>query len=83
MAKSLQAGKLIIGAIAITVDPTGTAAAALGIDTALQVKEWFKPKSDMAKLAEELDKAFTAEIAKPSRAISMTLFLGSPSLGSR
>lgn len=39
MAKSLQAGKLIIGAIALSVDPTGTAAATLGIDYALQIKD--------------------------------------------
>lgn len=66
MAKSLQAGKLIIGAIAVSVDPTGAAAATLGIDSALQFKDWFSKKPDLAKLSAELDKAFAAEIAKPS-----------------
>lgn len=66
MAKALQAGKLIIGAIAVSVDPTGTAAVTLGIDSALQIKDWFTKKPDLAKLAQELDTAFTAEITKPS-----------------
>jgi hypothetical protein len=66
MAKSLQAGKLIIGAIAVSVDPTGTAFTTLGIDSALQIKDWLKKTPDLAKLSAELDKAFTVEIAKAS-----------------
>ena len=47
-----------MGAIAISVDPSGTAAATLGIDTALQIKDWLAPKPDIAKLSKALNKAF-------------------------
>ena len=65
MVKALQAGKLIVGAIAISVDPTGTAAVGLGIDSVLQIKEWFKPKSDLDKLSNELQSAFETALKEP------------------
>ncbi len=65
MARALEAGKLIIGAIAVSVDPTGTAATALGIDTVLQIKNWLTGKPDLAKLAKRLDKDFQTELASP------------------
>ena len=66
MVKALQAGKLIVGAIAISVDPTGIAAVGLGIDSILQAKDWFKPKSDLDKLAIELQSAFETALKLPS-----------------
>jgi hypothetical protein len=54
LAKALEAGKLIIGAIAVCTDPTGTAAIALGCDTALQTKAWFTKTPDLAALAKNL-----------------------------
>jgi hypothetical protein len=58
MVKALEAGKLIIGAIAVCTDPTGTAAVALGCDAALQVNSWFSKQPDLVKLANELNNEF-------------------------
>ncbi|MEL6952185.1 MAG: tetratricopeptide repeat protein [Pseudomonadota bacterium] len=65
MARAVEAGKLIIGAIAVCTDPTGAAAATLGCDTLLQGKAWFERKPDVAKLAAELDTAFARKLAEP------------------
>jgi hypothetical protein len=65
LAKALEAGKLIVGTIAVCTDPTGTAAIALGCDAALQTKAWFTKTPDLAALAKELDKKFAARLAEP------------------
>lgn len=65
MVKALEAGKLIVGAIAVSLDPSGTAAAAFGIDGALQAKAWFQDTPDLTKLSNEIDKKFHADLTAP------------------
>ncbi|MEP1537483.1 MAG: tetratricopeptide repeat protein [Paracoccaceae bacterium] len=62
-----ETGKLIISGIAVCVDHTGIAAASLGADALIHVRDTlFQKNPGLAELAQEIDNEFTTKLNSPA-----------------
>ena len=65
MVQSLKAGKFIVGAFSVMIDPTGIAATTLAIDTVQTIKNWYTGTADLTKIARAFDKQFQQNLKSP------------------
>lgn len=63
MVSSIDAGKLVVAAISLSVDPSGTAAAAFGLDVVGNIKSWFSKSDDLQSLSTELGQKYAAKLS--------------------